>query len=108
MGILLLTIFVVGSVVFSLWAWKSYDAISRKESVDHDDAMSLVIVTVVALLGGCLPEVFGHYTKWPFALRIGLSAAFIVLAQYLAFRILNRVRQKGTDGPEARPHTSTT
>ncbi len=106
MGMLLLAIFVVGSIAFSLWAWKSYDALSQKESVDQDDPTSLVIVTVTTLLGGCIPEVLRHYTKWPFTLRIGLSAAFILVAQYLVFRILNRVRQKGPDGPEARPHTS--
>ena len=30
MGMLLLAIFVVGSIAFSLWAWKSYDALFRK------------------------------------------------------------------------------
>jgi hypothetical protein len=103
MGILLLAIFVVGSLVFSLWAWRSYDALSQKESVDQDDPDPLVIVTVIALLGGCLPEVLRHYTKWPSAQRIGLSVAVIAVAQYLAFRVLNRLRRKIQDGRGARP-----
>lgn len=108
MGMFVLAIFAVGSLVFSLWAWKSYDALSQEEAVDHDDPTPLVIVVVVALLGGCLPEVFRFHTRWPFALRIGLSVGFIAVAQYLAFRVLNTVRQKGLDGSEARPHPSTT
>lgn len=94
MGILLLAIFVVGSLVFSLWAWRNYDAVPQKELVGQDDPKPLVIVTVIALLGGGLPEVLRHYTQWPFALRIGLSVAVITVAQYLTFRVLNRVRQK--------------
>jgi hypothetical protein len=103
MGILLLAIFVVGSLGFSLWAWRSYDTLSQKKSVDQDDPEPLVIVTVVALLGGCLPEVLWHYTNWPFALRIGLSVAVIAAAQYLAFRVLNRLRRKIQDERGARP-----
>ena len=94
MGMVLLTIFVVGSIGFSLWAWRSCDAVSQKESVAEDDTASLVIVTVIALVGGCLPEVLRHYTKWPFALRAGLSAAVIAVAQYLAFQVLDRLRRK--------------
>ena len=95
MGILLLAIFVVGSIVFSLWAWRSYDAVTRKELASQDDPEPLFIVTVIAGLGGGLPEVLRHYTQRPFALRIGFSVIVIAVAQYLAFRVLNRVRQKG-------------
>jgi hypothetical protein len=102
MGILLLAIFVVGSLVFSFWAWRSYGAITQ-ESVGQDDTDPLVIIAVIAILGGGLPEVLHHYTKWPFALRVGLSIAFIVVAQYLAFRVLNGLRRKIQDGRGARP-----
>jgi UPF0716 family protein affecting phage T7 exclusion len=95
---LLLAIFVVGSIVFSIWAWRNYDAASQKELVGQDDPGPLVIVTVIALVGGCLPEILRHYTKLPSALRIGLSVAVIAVAQYLAFRVLNRIRRKSRTG----------
>lgn len=93
MGILLLAVFVAGSIMFSLWAWRNYDAVPQKGVVGQNDPEVLVIV--IALLGGGLPEVLRHYTKWPLGMRFGLSLAVIAAAQYLAFRVLKRVQQKG-------------
>jgi hypothetical protein len=94
MGILLLAIFVVGSIAFSCWAWKSYDAVSQRELDGPTDRPALVIMIVSIVLYSSLIEVLAHYTKWSFKERFGVAAAVGLLFQYLAFRVLNRVRQK--------------
>lgn len=110
MAIFALVLFVAGSLFFSLWAWRSYDTMPRKEEVAQDETGPLVIVSVIALLGGGLLELLRHYTKLPFTLRIAISVAAITLAQYLAFRVLDRFRRKTQDGhmpvpPLSRPQS---
>ena len=104
---LLLVIFVFGSLAFSMWAWRSYDAASRAKEEGKDDPAALIIPIVITFLGSFLFELLRHRTGWSFTLRIGLLVATMVLAQYLASRFSKRVRPKGSDGPEARHHTST-
>ena len=105
MAIFVLVIFAVGSVVFSIWAWRSYDTISQKDLIAQDDTEPLVIVSMITLLGGGLLELLRYYTKLPFILRIAISVAATTLAQYLAFRVLDRFRRKTEDGQVARPST---
>jgi hypothetical protein len=106
MAIILLIIFVVGSLVLSMWAWRNYETVSRKKSVGPDDPTAFITFAVIGLVSGSLPELLRHYTRWSLTPRIGLSVATTALALYLASRVLSKVRQKNQDGPEARNHTS--
>ena len=100
MGVWLLIIFVSGSFAFSIWAWRNYDTAPQAEE-DRDGA-SLIIPVVITFLGSFLFEWLRHRTGWPFAIRIGFSAAALVLTQYLAGRLTIRLRPKDENGPEAR------
>jgi hypothetical protein len=91
MAIIPLIIFVVGSLVLSIWAWRNYETVSRKESVGADDPAAFI---TFAVIGGSLPELLRHYTRWSLTPRIGLSVATTALALYLASRVLSKVRQK--------------
>ena len=95
MGILLLAFFVLGSLAFSLWAWRSYSASCQKELDDvRDDPAVLIILGLIGFLGAIFLELARHYTQWSFNLRIGVSVGSTILAQHLALRALERIRQK--------------
>ena len=94
MGILLLAIFVVGSIVFSLWAWRSYDSQPQREVDGPTDRIVVVIMIACIVIYSSLIEVLAHHTRWSFAERIGVAVAAGFLFQFLALRVLNRVRQK--------------
>ena len=94
MAILLLAIFVVGSIAFSFWAWRNYGSLPQRELDGPTDRPAFVIMIVGILLYSSLIEMLAHYTKWSFKERVGVAAAAGLLFQYFAFRVLNHVRQK--------------
>ena len=94
MGILILTIFVLASLVFSVRAWRSYDSLPRPEPDGPTDRPVLVISIGAIVLYSSLPELLAHYTNLSSIARIGVTGAVVLLVQFVAFRVLNRVRQK--------------
>ena len=93
--ILLVIIIVVGSLLFSMRAWTSYDdSMSRPESDGPTDKPVLMIGIVAIALCSFLPELLAHYTKLSLNSRLGIAGAATLLFQFLAHRVLNRVRQK--------------
>ena len=94
MGILLLSIFIVASLAFSVRAWRSYDSLPRPEPDGPTDKPVLVISIGAILLYSSLPEFLAHYTNLSLIARIAITGAEVLLVQFVAFRVLNRVRQK--------------
>ncbi len=105
MGIFLLVIFVVGSLSLSVWAWRSYDSLPRPEPDGPIDRPVLVISVGAIVVYSTLPLLLAHYTEWSFKERAGVVAAAVFLFQYLAFRVLNHVRQKAQDGRSPVPRS---
>ena len=64
-------------------------AYQREEEVLNSKPVFIVFL-LITLLGAVLFEVLEHYTTWPFTARIVLTVAAIVLAQYIATRLVNR------------------
>ena len=106
MGLVLLVIVVAGSLVFSVQAWRGYDSTSRPEPDGPIDKPVLIIGIIAIVLCSFLPELLAHYTKLSFIERLGIAGAATLLFQFLAFRVLTRVRQKAGDGQFARPQTN--
>ena len=94
MGLALLVIFVLGSLVFTVRAWRTYDSLSRRESDGPTDRPVLVITIVAGFLYSSLLELLAHYTKLSFVTRIGVASGAVLLIQFVAYRVLSRVRQK--------------
>lgn len=91
MGIILLAIFVIASLVFSVRAWRNYDSLPRPEPDGPTDRPVLVISIGAIVLYSCLPELLAHYTHLSLIARIGVTGAAVLLVQFVAFRVLARV-----------------
>lgn len=94
MGLALLVIFVLGSLFLSLLAWRGYDSLPPQESDRPTDRPVLVISIGAIVFYSVLPELLAHFTKLSFVRRIVVAGAATLLVQFVAYRILNRIRQK--------------
>ena len=85
MGILVLTIFVCGSLAFSVWAWRGYETRPKESdrSTSEGQGSSLAFPILVTVGGSFLEELLRHYTKWSFGMRMVLCLFVVVLTQYL-------------------------
>ena len=78
--------------------WRKSYAAGRdgyeRELIGQGERTAFITLIVIILLGSLLFELLAHYTRWPFAARIGLTVVAISLAQYFASRFFNRARPK--------------
>jgi hypothetical protein len=94
-GMPLLAIFVFGSLVLSVRAWRSYDALSSQREVNvQPDKPAFTISLGGIILYPLSLELLARYTKLPFIARIGVTGAATLPVQYLSLQVLNRVRPK--------------
>jgi len=93
-GLALLVIFVLGSLILSVRAWRSYDSLPRREPDGPTNRPVLVISIAAIVLYSSLLELLAHYTKLSFLTCIGVAGAALLLFQFVAFRVVKRARQK--------------
>ena len=99
MGILVLTVFVCGSLAFSIWAWRGYE--TRRQEPDSSPSegqrSSLAFPILVTVGGSFLAELLRHCTKWSFGMRMALCLSVVALTQYLvSLTCETREKDQGT------------
>jgi hypothetical protein len=73
---------------------KSYDAGRDAYERSTSDRRAFITMLVIILLGSALFEMLAHYTAWSFVPRIAVVVAALVVAQYFAGRVFNRLPPK--------------
>jgi amino acid transporter len=113
MGLVLLVIFVGGSLAFSLWAWAGYDhsgfdtagAHSEEARRDEKDTPLVLTLGIVTFLSAFLSELLRHSFRLSFVEAAAISLGVLVVGQWISVRFFNPPRQTGKDGRGARPQS---
>ena len=99
MGLLLLIVFVGGSLAFALRAWARYDEEPyRFPEADSEDAALkketplVVALMVVTFAGSFLFELLRHFLRFSLVESFLISICFMLVSQWIAIRIFGKKR----------------
>lgn len=112
MGLVLLVIFVGGSLAFSLRAWAGCDR-SGFDAADADSEEAreknvtplMVALGIVTFLSAFLSGLLRHFFRSSFVETAAISLGILVIGQWISVRFFSPPQQIGEDWRGARPQS---